>query len=153
MGCWAWLKIQPSGLAFSVKTPRATPSVFWLQKPVPRAGFSAKPSNPWLKPIFTTGRGSPENLCHSSPRKYQMDPPHDHEYHRSHLLFRHSNGVRATPRLCHQPRKYRGVGQRQTSPNSLQRQTLWGEMFGFPFEFQGDRERFLWFGREAWAAL
>ena len=27
MGCWAWLKTQPSGLAFSVKTPRATPSV------------------------------------------------------------------------------------------------------------------------------
>ena len=24
MGCWAWLKTQPSGLAFSVKTPRAT---------------------------------------------------------------------------------------------------------------------------------
>ena len=52
MGCWAWLKTQPSGLAFSVKTPRATPSVFWLQKPVPRAGFSAKPSTPWLKPIM-----------------------------------------------------------------------------------------------------
>ena len=41
-----------SGLAFSVKTPRATPLVFWLQKPVPRAGFSAKPRNPWLKPIL-----------------------------------------------------------------------------------------------------
>ena len=51
MGCWTWLKTQPLGLAFSVKTPRATPSVFWLQKPVPRAGFSAKPSTPWLKPI------------------------------------------------------------------------------------------------------
>ena len=51
MGCWAWLKTQPSGLAFSVKTPRATPLVFWLQKPVPPAGFSARPSTPWLKPI------------------------------------------------------------------------------------------------------
>ena len=27
------------GPVFSLKTPRATPSVFWLQKPVPRAGF------------------------------------------------------------------------------------------------------------------
>ena len=54
MGCWAWLKTQPPGLAFSVKTPRATPSVFWLQKPVPRAGFSAKPSTPWLQPITYT---------------------------------------------------------------------------------------------------
>ena len=52
MGCWGWLKTQPSGLAFSVKTPRATPLVFWLQKPVPRAGFSAKPSTSWLKPIL-----------------------------------------------------------------------------------------------------
>ena len=51
MGCRAWLKTQISGLAFSVKTPRATPSVFWLPKPVPRAGFSSKPSTPWLKPI------------------------------------------------------------------------------------------------------
>ena len=28
--------------------------MFWLQKPVPRAGFSAKPSTPWLKLISQT---------------------------------------------------------------------------------------------------
>ena len=34
MGCWAWLKTQPEGLAFSVKTPRAYPAWgtdFWSQ--------------------------------------------------------------------------------------------------------------------------
>ena len=54
MGCWAWLKTLPSGLAFSVKTPRASPSVFWQKNPVPWTGFSAKPSTPWLKPIALT---------------------------------------------------------------------------------------------------
>ena len=38
-------------LFYSVKTPRAMPSMFWLQKPVTRAGFSTKPSTPWLKLI------------------------------------------------------------------------------------------------------
>ena len=44
-----------------------TPSVFWLQKPVPRAGFSSKPSTPWLKPIINTiSLGQvPPNLRHS----------------------------------------------------------------------------------------
>ena len=43
------------GLAFFVKTPRAAPSVFWIQKSIPRAGFSTQPSIPRLKPISHHG--------------------------------------------------------------------------------------------------
>ena len=34
------------------ENPALGPDFFGLQKPVPRAGFSAKPSTPWLKPII-----------------------------------------------------------------------------------------------------
>ena len=47
-------EISTLGPGFFSRNTRATPSVFWFQKPVPRAGFSDKPSTPWLKPITQT---------------------------------------------------------------------------------------------------
>ena len=53
--------------------------------------------------LFTTGRGIPECLCDSSPRKHQVDPTYDHQYSHSSLSSRCTHGVWGTPTLHQRP--------------------------------------------------